>query len=300
MSSALERPGIRLRAGDLIALRSHALTGPGMAEQCAVLPGGHATRAKGQGIEVADIRDYLPGDDIRHLDRSSTARTGKLHVRQFRAERDRVRYLVADMRGEMLWGLRRALVSVAAAEALVLDAWPLVEEGGRVGLLAVTDSDVTVVPPRGRIRGMLDVIGGLVEAHAGALEAAQAARGRPGGALSLDRALHRLERLAPSGSEIVIASGFDAPGPELTRVLDGLAQRRVIRLLLVSNTDALPAGRYPVRLADGRRTTLRIGVGDADRQVATIAGRAALVIDAAAAPAETARRLAQYRDRQAE
>ncbi|KRS10958.1 hypothetical protein XM53_18730 [Roseovarius atlanticus] len=299
MSAALEQPGVRLAAGDLIALRAHALTGPGGAEQCATLPGGHATRVKGQGIEVADIRDYLPGDDIRHLDRASTARTGKLHVRQFQAERDRVRYLVADMRSEMLWGLRRALLSVAAAEALVLDAWPLIEQGGRVGLLAVTDRDVTVVPPRGRIRGMLDVIGGLVEAHARALEDAARDKGASGGALSLDRALHRLERLAPSGSEIVIASGFDAPGEELVKVLDGLGQRRAIRLLLVSNTEALPAGRYPVRLADGRRTNLRIGANDAVPTAVRIAGREALVVDAGADPREIARVLIRYHDEHA-
>lgn len=298
MSEALERAGIRLSAGELIALRAHALTGPGRAEQCARLPGGHATRVKGQGIEVADIRDYLPGDDIRHLDRASTARTGKLHVRQFQAERDRVRYLVADMRGEMLWGLRRALLSVAAAEALVLDAWPLVEDGGRVGLLAVTDRDVWVVPPRGRIRGMLEVIGGMVEAHGEALEAAQA-RHREARALSLDQALYRLERLAPSGAEIVIASGFDAPGEDLRRVLDGLAQRRAIRLILVSNTDALPAGRYPVRLADGRRANLRLAAGAAGREVTEVAGRAALVVDAGAPLAETAQVIARARDARA-
>ena len=67
MSAALEQPGVRLAAGDLIALRAHALTGPGGAEQCATLPGGHATRVKGQGIEVADIRDYLPELHLRNL-----------------------------------------------------------------------------------------------------------------------------------------------------------------------------------------------------------------------------------------
>jgi len=297
VTEALEQPGVRLRAADLIALRAHALTGPGDLQQCASLPGGYATRTKGQGIEVADIRDYMPGDDIRHLDRASTARTGKLHVRQFQAERDRVRYVVADMRSTMLWGLRRALLSVAAAEALVLDAWPLIEQGGRVGLLAVTDRDVSVVPPRGRIRGMLDVIGGLVEAHAEALQAAQAPTAEP--ALSLEQALHRLERLAPSGSEIVIASGFDAPGPELTRVLDALSRRRAIQLLLITSTEALPAGRYPVRLADGRRTNLYVGANDAVRVVAQVAGREALVVDAAAPLAEMARTIARYSDERA-
>lgn len=275
MTAALDLPGIRLAASDLISLRPIALQSRHSAP-FAALPGGHATRAKGQGIEVADVRDYSPGDDIRHLDRSSTVRTGRLHIRQFQAELDRVRFLVADMRGPMLWGLKRAFLSVAAAEALVLDGWPLIESGGRLGLLAITERDLVVVPARTRARGMLDVIGGLVRAHATALQDAQDGVEE---ALSLDVALRRLDRVAPSGSEIVIASGFENPGPGLVQVLDDLSQRRSLRLFRVTSTENLPAGRYPIRLDDGRSLSLRLGRQDR-KEDARLAGYAAFVIDA--------------------
>lgn len=287
MNAALDLPGIRLTASDLISLRAVALRAR-HSPPFAALPGGHATRAKGHGIEAADVRPYLGGDDIRHLDRASTVRTGELHIRQFQAERDRVRFLVADMRGPMLWGLKRAFLSVAAAEALVLDGWPLIEAGGRLGLLAITERDLVVVPARTRIHGMLDVIGGLVRAHARALGDAQQGGGEE---LPLDMALRRLERLAPSGSEIVIASGFENPGARLMQVLDDLSQRRTLRLFQMTSTENLPAGRYPVRLADGRSMSLRLSSAERTN-IARLAGYDATVIDAGASVMEMAQDVA--------
>ena len=291
MTTALDLPGIRLSAEDLIALRSHALRQQSDIRQFAALPGGHATRSKGQGIEIADIREYLPGDDIRHLDRSSTARTGRLHVKQFQAERDSVRIMVVDMRSSMLWGLKRAFLSVVAAEACVLDAWRLIDKGGRVGLMTITDAGVSVVPPRGRVRAMLDVIAELVQTHAQAVIAAQEQTTH---ALSLDHALQRLSRIAPSGSEIVIASSFDGQGQDLRQVLDGLAQRRKVNLLLVSATDTIPSGRYPVMLASGRSVNLDLRAREATGPVAQIAGREAVVVDASATVDEIARATAGH------
>ena len=288
MTAALDLPGIRLAASELISLRAVALQHRHISP-FAALPGGHPTRAKGQGIEVADVRHYLPGDDIRHLDRSSTIRTGQLHIRQFQAERDRVRFLVADMRDPMLWGLKRAFLSVAAAEALVLDGWPLSDAGGRVGLLGITARELVVVPARARINGMLDVIGGLVRAHAIALQDAQSGKqDQP----KLDLTLRRLDRLAPSGSEIVIASGFEHAGPGFRQVLDDLSQRRSLRLFEVKTTENLPAGRYPVRLEDGRSMSLRLGGRDA-RKDTLLEGYATVLVDAGAPVAQMAQAVAR-------
>ncbi|MBN7783288.1 DUF58 domain-containing protein [Ponticoccus gilvus] len=251
MSALPETPGVTLEAAGLIALRQVALRSaadPALSN----LPGGYATRRKGQGQEVADVREYVPGDDIRHLDRGSTARSGVLHVRQFQQERDRVCLLVADFRPPMLWGLTRAFLSVAAAEALALTGWRVVEEGGRVALLAVTPGRPVIVPPRGRVRGMLDVVGGLVRAHRDALEAVL------GGATdgpALDGALSSVERLAPRGAEIVLATGLDRPGAGFADRLAALSRNRAPRLLVLSglNPEKMPGGRYPIRLPDGRR-----------------------------------------------
>lgn len=291
MSDALQVPGVALRSEALIALRRVALTAQ-TAPSLAALPGGFATRRKGHGLEMADVREYVAGDETRHLDRGTTARTGRLHVRQFQEERDRVSLLVADFRPSMFWGLRRAFRSVAVAEALVLIGWNVVESGGRVGLLTVTATEPVIVPPRGRTRGMLDVIGGMVQAHDAGLAAMAAGQGQDP---SLDQALLRADRLVPSGAELIIGSGFDVPGPGLADCLDALSRRRLPRLMQMTDAqiDRMPRGRYPIRMADGRRLRLTLG-GRRDTPVMPtrqIAGRPVLVLDAGEGVEQMARRI---------
>lgn len=290
--AALAASGVALRSSDLIALRQVALRSDSR-PVLAALPGGFATKRKGHGLEVADMREYVAGDDIRHLDRGTTARTGRLHVRQFQQERDRVTLLVADMRSEMFWGLRRAFRSVAAAEVLSLIGWNVVETSGRVGLLAITPTEPVIVPPRGRFRAMLDVIGGLVQAHEDALASI---RSGSDGETNLDQALSRVDRLVPSGAELIIASGFDAPGAGFADRLDSLARRRVPRLIMITDAEAatMPKGRYPIRLPNGQH--LRVHLGDPEnmqpRQTQLVENWNALTINAGDTVQETARRLA--------
>lgn len=290
MSAAFDIQGVALRSDALISLRQIALHTRAEPTLTA-LPGGFATRRKGHGQEVADVREYISGDDMRHLDRGTTARTGTLHIRQFQEERDRISLLVADFRPAMLWGITRAFRSVAAAEALALIGWKNVHEGGRVGLLALTASGPVFVPPRGRTRGMLDVIGGMRAAHQQALEEAI------GGAVDmpLDGALVGVERLVPAGAEVIIASGFDLPGQGLGDRLARLARRRVPHLLMVMDAEAgrLPQGRYPIKLPDGRQVHVDLrGADPRPEEEVQIAGRAALLINAGASVQDTARGLA--------
>jgi len=57
-------------------------------------------------------------------------------VRTFRDERERTLMLVVDFRESMMFGTRRALRSVAGAEAVIALGWGAIDEGGGVGLLA--------------------------------------------------------------------------------------------------------------------------------------------------------------------
>ncbi len=280
MTSALKARGVALGADALIALRQVALSGR-YDPTLAALPGGFPTRRKGQGLEVADTREYVVGDDFRRLDFGTTARTGVLHVRQFQEERDRVTLLVADFRPAMLWGIRRAFRSVAAAEVLSMIGWNVVETGGRVGLLAILPDGMVTVPARGRLRGMLDVIGGLVEGHDKSLHALGSGVTKD---TPLDDALLRIDRLIPAGSELVIASGFDSIGAGFDDRLDEIARRRLPRLVHVTDAvgSALPKGRYPIRLPDGtRRHIHKLGkTATTPETQSRIARRTALVVDA--------------------
>ena len=213
-----------------------------------LLPGGQVTRARGRGLETADIRAFAHGDDPRHIDRHTTARTGQPHVRSFHAERDRTTLLIADFRPSMLWGTRRCLRSVAAAEALVLAGWRAVAEGGRVGMVALLADEPMAQPARGRDRGMVGVIGAMVRAHAHALRNPDAPD--PPLADALDIA----NRLAPRGAEILVATALDHPGAGFEAAALALNQRTTLSVIRVADAfeTAPPKGRYRFRTGGGR------------------------------------------------
>ncbi|SLN69680.1 hypothetical protein RUM8411_03568 [Ruegeria meonggei] len=291
MRGALAHAGVSLTTDALIALRHLALADHEN-PLVAALPGGFLTRKRGQGVEVADVREYVAGDDIRHLDRGTTARTGRLHIRQFQEERDRVTLLVADFRAPMFWGLQRAFLSVAAAEALALIGWHMVESGGRVGLLTISTDTSVIVPPRGKTRGMLDVIGGLVQAHSRSLNALQNGKDER---WTLEQSLTGVERLTPTGSEIIIASGFDHQGDGFSDLLDRLDHRRNPRLVLLteSKTHEMPSGWYPIRLPDGQQRRVYLGKTAPDDVLIyqKVAAHMALVVNASDPVEETSRRI---------
>jgi uncharacterized protein (DUF58 family) len=219
------------------------------------LPGGIVHRRRGRGLEVHDIRVWSDGDDIRHLDRNATARTGVPHVRTFRDERERTALLVADFRPSMLFGTRRALRSVAAGEALALLGWRTIGEGGRVGLVAATP-DGTHFARQGRgNRAMISLIGELAEAHRAAM-ASPGVADRP-----LAAVLDEAEELAGTGATLIVATGLDTPGDRFDDVAERLARQHDLCVVLVEDRfeRAPPPGAYPYMTVDGDAGWIRIG-----------------------------------------
>ncbi|TXM75929.1 DUF58 domain-containing protein [Methylobacterium sp. WL12] len=247
-------PAFHLSGEALMGLRHLARRGVTPATRTlAGLPGGIVTRRRGRGSEPDDVRLWSEGDDRRHIDRNATARTGILHVRTHHDERDRAVVLLADFRPSMLFGTRRALRSVAAAEALALLGWRVVGDGGRVGLVVAGGDAPTALRPAGGERAMTAITGALASAHARAL-ALPTADDPP-----LDALLTLARSLLPSGGHLVIASALDSPGADFDRLLTLLAERLSIRLILVSDAfeRTRPPGFYPFALPDGRRGTVQ-------------------------------------------
>lgn len=112
-----------------------------------ILVGRHASRLRGRGLNFEEIRDYLPGDDIRNMDWKVTARMQKPHVRVYTEERDRPVLLLVDQRIGMFFGSRKNMKSVTAAETAALSAWRVFSAGDRVGAIVFDDMDMTVIKP---------------------------------------------------------------------------------------------------------------------------------------------------------
>ncbi len=218
-------------------------------------PAGFPGKRRGAGLETVDVRVFTEGDDVRHLDRNVSARTGIPHVRSFREERGATLLLIADYRYSMLWGTRRMLRSVAAAEALALGGWRAVEAGGRVGLYVIGQTEHTYVAPRGRVTGMAAVAGALAAGHT---EAISKSRGND---TTLDFAIEAVTQLAPVGASLVLATALDDPGPEFTRLAGALARFNRLRVILVRDAfeTTPPPGSYSFATASGERHWAYIG-----------------------------------------
>ena len=92
---------------------------------------------KGRGVDLAEVRAYQPGDDVRSIDWRVTARTNKTHTKIFREERERPTLIVIDQTQSMFFGSNTRLKSVCAAEIAARIAWQTVENGDRVGGVVV-------------------------------------------------------------------------------------------------------------------------------------------------------------------
>src|SRR5450432_153734 len=117
-----------------------------------VYAGAHRSARRGSGIEFGGHRTYVPGDDLRWLDRRALLRHGRLLIRQFETETDRALRLVVDASASMGYKGSRAPGAKLAFAALVSAALAriAIKSGDPIGMSFIGGSkEVRPVPVRG-------------------------------------------------------------------------------------------------------------------------------------------------------
>lgn len=156
----------------------------------------------GPSLDLAEVRAYQPGDEVRRIDWNVTARMNRLFVRQYREEKELTSWLLVDLSPSMAFGTVRQFKRELAVEFAGVAAYIITRHGDKVGALAFpTAGGTTVIPPRtGRLQALRIV-------H---LLSAQVP-GRGGGRTDLAAVLHQVGRLARRRSLIFLVSDFHAP-----------------------------------------------------------------------------------------
>ncbi len=113
---------------------------------------------KGRGIEFAEVRPYVSGDDVRTIDWNVTARTGSLYVRRYVEERELTVMLVVDASRSTRFGTVRQLKSELAAELAALLAFAAIRNNDKVGLVLFSDRVEHSLPPKKGTRHVLRVV----------------------------------------------------------------------------------------------------------------------------------------------
>nr|WP_199047034.1 DUF58 domain-containing protein [Dyella sp. ASV24] len=225
-----------------------------------VLAGRHASRLRGRGLNFEEIRAYVPGDDIRHLDWKVSLRVGHAMVRSYTEERDRPTLYVVDQRMSMFYGTRRAMKSVVAAEVAAFGAWMTFQAGDRAGAVVFDDSEIHSLRARRSRSSVQAVLGALARSNQ-ALRADSAARINPA---QLNAALRASLHLATHDYLVCIVSDFLGADEETLQLIRELATHNDVVAVLVFDPSAraVPAsgkivvteGELQVELDFGRKT----------------------------------------------
>lgn len=120
--------------------------------------GAYRSAFKGKGLEFSEVRDYVPGDEIRHIDWNVTARMNHPYVKNFEEERELTVMLVVDVSASSLFGSGRRLKSEVIAEIGAVLAFSAIKNHDKVGLILFTDEVELYLKPKKGTRHVLRVI----------------------------------------------------------------------------------------------------------------------------------------------
>ena len=178
-----------------------------------VLPGERRAAGLGTGTELAQVRPYQVGDDVRRLDAGASARTGVPHVRDHVPERTLTTWILLDVSASMAFGTAERLKSDVAEGVATVVGRLAARRGGRVALLTCGAPVQRMLPPRGGRRGLVALRRVLAEGVA--------ADGHAPGEGDLGAGLRRIGRLArgpgPGRRDLRLPRGRPAPSPSRPR-----------------------------------------------------------------------------------
>lgn len=163
------------------------------------LPGDRRSSGVGMGTELAQLRPYEVGDDVRQIDPSATARLGEPFVRLHVPERTLTTWLAVDVSPSMAFGTAKRLKSDVAEGTAVALSRLAVRRAGRVSLMTFGAGEPHLRPPRASKPGVVAVRRALAEGVAP--DGVQA----PG---AMREALIRLGRVATQPGLVVLISDF--------------------------------------------------------------------------------------------
>lgn len=179
----------------------------------------------GPSLDLAEVREYQPGDDVKHIDWHVTARTDKVHVRQYREEREIIAWLLVDLSPSMNFGTRRVLKRELALEFAGLASAIVSRQGNKVGLLAFSEQGFSMLPLSSGRNQTLSILKTLL-AHSEAK-----AKGRMAQLQSNDlaKALRHISQTIKRRSLVFVVSDFispvEEPEPEWSQELRRLAYK---------------------------------------------------------------------------
>ncbi len=123
-----------------------------------VFSGKYHSVFRGQGLEFSEVREYVPGDDVRRISWNVTARRNKPYIKKYDEEREQTVIFVVDLSASGQFGSVNITKNELIAELTAVLAFSALQNGDRVGLLTFTDIVEQYIKPKKNKKHILRLI----------------------------------------------------------------------------------------------------------------------------------------------
>jgi uncharacterized protein (DUF58 family) len=227
-----------------------------------LLTGRHRSKLRGRGLDFEEVRNYVPGDDIRSIDWKVTARTKKPHTKVYTEERERPVFFVVDQSASMFFGSRKMMKSVTAAHTAALGAWKVLAVGDRVGGIVFNDEEFVEVTPKRNRRAVQRFLSTIVEQN-NSLSSEALSRQNPG---MLNQVLNKVNRSLTHDYLVVIISDFSGLDTATMKLLIQMSRHNDIILAKIYDPLEIVLPAHELVLSDGEQQVMADARSDSLRQ----------------------------------
>ncbi len=184
---------------------------------------------KGRGMDFDEVREYVPGDEIRSIDWNVTARTGRPFVKKYTEERELTLLLLVDLSASGHFGSAAQTKRERAAEVASVLAFAAIRNNDKVGLILFTDGVEQYLPPKKGRRHVLRLVREILffEPQSRGTDLAHALR--------FAHQVVRRQAVAFLLSDFLVPGDEEEPGPELRRSLELVHRRHDLVAMVVSD-----------------------------------------------------------------
>ena len=124
--------------------------------------GDYHSNFKGRGMTFSEVREYVPGDDVRSIDWNVTARTGKPHIKIFEEERELSVLILIDASSSGVFGSKKDLKIDLGVEIAAMLSFSAIKNNDKVGLALFSDKVEKYIPPKKGKKHVLRLITDIV------------------------------------------------------------------------------------------------------------------------------------------
>ncbi|HJQ69121.1 MAG TPA: DUF58 domain-containing protein [Blastocatellia bacterium] len=209
MVQSIGQTGTRFLAPEILArINSLELIARAVVE--GFISGLHRSPYLGFSTDFAEHRQYMPGDDLRHLDWKLLARTDRLYIKKYQGDTNAQVHLLVDASASMGYGSGEVTKLQYAQYLASSLAFLAVRQHDSIGLVAFDEDVIDHVPPRSRTGHLRTVLGSIEQLV-------------PGRGTALSEQLHRTaDLLTRRGIIVLISDLYDEP----KQVMEGLEHLR--------------------------------------------------------------------------